>query len=172
MKKSELLNLLLKVLGVYLILTIIGNINQLVSVFYFSYSSMMESEYMPDIDYAILFLLPVVTLIITLTLTYLCLFKSSAFASILLKNENDSELNFKINNKNQFIDVSLVLAGLITIIWSIPELILNIKEYSISLSSVFTEIEPDLSFITLSTIRIILGFVIIKYSSQVASKIQ
>ncbi len=167
MKKTDVLSLLLKVLGAYLSLSIINNL----SVLFYSFSFFKEANYVSQTDFMLTMLVPYFAVIFSLAFIYFCLFKTNVLTNLLMKNEEDNTIALDFNDKNQFIELSLIISALINIVWSIPELVVNIKTYSSSFSSLFIEVNPDFEFINLTILRFLVGVIIIKFAPQISNYI-
>ena len=106
-------------------------------------------------------------IIIFLIISYILIFKSKNIINKLPETiETDIDISF---DKKDFFEIIIKTLGLIVIIWTLPELIIEVKKYfDFKLNEIrpnFRQNEPLIFNFT----KIILGFVVIKFAKNISN---
>jgi hypothetical protein len=164
MKKHTLYELLLKILGVYLLVSLITNLSQVFTYFIFLVNANGSMFNLAEITSVIMISLSIISALLILVLIRGLLFKTSKIIK-LINIENLEEVIFDGSiNRQKVIETSLIIAGMVTIIIAIPEFMSSINIYASAIGNIFLTEEFDFGFITVTLFRIIVGVCCIKFS--------
>ncbi|MGQ1909976.1 hypothetical protein ACT3CE_09330 [Marinifilum sp. RC60d5] len=160
MKKSEIIDLSLKLFGINVIIT---------ALLYFKDIHYLKSMFTPynssSIDYLSIILFFAGALI-TFLIGYVLIFKSSSITKRIIKEDTIINLNFDTNYKN-ILDVSLVIIGISILIFQLSNFISTIiraADYFIDSTNINHYMAHDISIL----LQYILGYILITNSRNIS----
>ncbi len=165
MKKIDLYEIAIKILGIYLISELIYQLREI--GFYITLITQKNSSEIDD-DRQIL----TTTIIGFLVLTYfvrLLIFKSNKIAKFIT-NKSEQEEDFKITtNRKTIFEISLVIVGLLSIVIGLPSFLLKLKNYIIYTKRFGSDHYQDDTFLTLEALKIGIGLIAIIFSENIST---
>ena len=160
MKKSDIYEIAIKILGIYFLVTIIQ-----LMVGSFAYLSAMifsENLYSDNMLYAgVSFFVFIVMILLDLCF----IFKTDMIVRMICKSSDfEQDVPFTVSRKSVY-EIALVLMGLIIIVWAFPDFIYKIWNYvqSLQMST------QNKSTLISSGIRIVVGLIAVVYSTAIAN---
>ena len=162
MKKETILDIALKLLGIYLFTYLFPLINQLIIILY------LDSK--EEIQYILLSVgLPFVLI---LFLQYLLIFKSNYLVNIITKKDQLTEAKIEMNNLDQYalLKFAFVVAGLILLINSLADLF-SFLQILVELLGQNLESDDPFSGAYQYVFKFVCGLALISFSSFFAKKL-
>lgn len=169
MKKFDLYEIAIKVLGLYLVTILITQLKNIFIYLSIYLQQKEQPEKFGDVSQISIFLIVCIGFVLLALLTWFLLFKTREVTQLICKPTDKTE-NIKLFAERKTVyEICLVLLGLITIILTLPDFIFKLKNY-ISLVQNGFPIKPnDKSFVIVSGIKIAVGVLAIIYSVQISS---
>ena len=160
MKKSDIYEIAIKILGIYFLVTIIQ-----LMVGSFAYLSAMIFNSNLSSDNMLYAGVSLFVFIIMILLDLCFIFKTDMIVRMICKSSDfEQDVPFTVSRKSVY-EIALVLMGLIIIVWAFPDFIYKIWNYVQSLQM---NTENKSSLIT-SGIRILVGLIAVVYSTAIAN---
>lgn len=167
-KKNTLYEIVLKIFGIYFILLIVNNIARVLTSLSYFFNDLEHSSNAFSVSVFFMLFLAIVPVLLLLYLIKLLLFKTNKVISLISVEEGDEIVFQGEYDKEIIIETLLVLSGIITILWSLPEFLLDLNLYFSAFVNIFFTEEFDFGFVTLTLMRFIIGVFTIKFSKQIA----
>ncbi len=159
MKKSDIIDLALKIFGIYVVIIAILSLKD---IHYLRFNAAFDPDTINYTGIGVFLGAGLVTLLIG----YLLIFKSSKLARKICKNDFDINLSFDLNY-NKILEISLIILGLSILILKFSNFIGSISE----LVSQFTSIHPQgnstIAFSVAVVLQYILGYVLVTNSKAI-----
>jgi hypothetical protein len=160
MKKSDIYEIAIKILGIYFLVTII----QLMVGSFAYLSAMIFSENLSS-DNMLYAGVSFFVFIVMILLDLCFIFKTDMIVRMICKSSDfEQDVPFTVSRKSVY-EIALVLMGLIIIVWAFPDFIYKIWNYVQSLQ-MSTENKGTLIS---SGIRILVGLIAVVYSTSIAN---
>jgi len=121
MKKIDVIDLAFKIIGIYIVVLALSFVKDL---HYLRTLFSTSDPFSFDIIALVLFILSAVLLLL---LGYFLIFKSHIFSRMIIKDDSEFNLNL-ITNKESTLELTLVIFGIIILIFRLPAFIIAVKE--------------------------------------------
>lgn len=164
MKKTDLQNLALRIIGIILFLYSINSIKELLFYFALPTNSIAVDERVSFIG-VLLF-----TIIIQWILAALLMFKSDSITNLLIKNRDDHTQEFSLPyTQKDMLRSALVIIGITVIVIHLPDFIISTVKYIRLAQANDPSKSFDLTNVETSGLKIILAYAMIYFSSQIST---
>ena len=165
MKKKDIYEVALKILGLLLVLPIIKKLEQIIS-FFFMWMEQFSNPALRGIsNQTPLLLLSIFFFACLVAFSGILIFKTEIIAKLISKPSDQFEgLQLPANKKSIF-EVSLVLLGLITIVWTVPDFLMQFKLYLSNIENYRSTTNQE-TFLTSSFLKITIGIASIIFSDK------
>lgn len=160
MKKSDIYEVAIKILGIYFLVTII----QLMVGSFAYLSAMFFSENLSS-DNMLYAGVSLFVFIVMILLDLCFIFKTDMIVRMICKSSDfEQDVPFTVSRKSVY-EIALVLMGLIIIVWAFPDFIYKIWNYvqTLQMST------QNKSTLISSGIRIVVGLIAVVYSTAIAN---
>lgn len=171
MKKSDIIEIATKILGLYLFINMITSLKDLFSLI-LTLNSM--SKNFPDTTstegMTIMIIGTIIYILVLLAFATFLTFSSKTITKRICKPiDYDENVNL-FTDKKSFYEIAFVIIGGIVIVWTIPEFFLRFLFYSES-SQMGHMKDSDKSFLFTAIIKIVLGILAIIYAERMANRL-
>lgn len=160
MKKSDIYEIAIKILGIYFLVTIIQlMVGSIASVF------AMILQNSPTSDILLYGGVGLFVFIIMILIDLFFIFKTNVILRMICKSADfEQDVPFTVSRKSVY-EIALVLMGMIIIVWALPDFVYKIWNYvqSLQISA------ENKSFIIASGIEIVVGLIAVVYSTAIAN---
>jgi len=169
MKKIDLYEIAIKVLGLYLITVVIGQFQSILTFIpaYLQQGSPLENS--GGLDQASFFLTVCFGFMLLVIFTWILLFRTKQVTRLICKQTDEMESVELFAERKTVYEICLVLLGLVTIVYTLPDFIVKLKSYVMLAKNGFSVNSYDKTFLITSTIKVVMGILAIKYSVQISS---
>lgn len=159
MKKSDIYEIAIKILGIYFLVTIIqllvGSLAYL-SAMIFNKSFSSNEMLFGGVSFFVF--------IIMILLDLCFIFKTHVIIKMICKSSDfEQDVQFTVSKKSVY-EIALVLMGMITIVWAFPDFIYKMWNYVQTL-----QMSQNKSSLVTSGIKIIVGLAAVLYSTAIAN---
>ena len=165
MKKSDIYEIAIKILGLYLIFKVLDSLKELIT--YLSFLNNPSS--MGLFDQTPVIAITVFNFLIVTLFAWLLIFKTKTVTTWICKKEDYQETAKLFTEKKTIIEIALILFGLIVIVWTVPDFAVKLKNHINLLQNEFTVNMNDKGYIYIAGLKSILGIIAIAYAKSIAS---
>ena len=167
MTLRSLFNIMLKIVGIYLIKDILGSFSQIFSVllYYPDYESPKESGYN--------LLITIAPFLAYGLFSFVLIFKTNWIISVLRLDRNFGNEKINLNfHRSTILGIVIIVVGGLQIIESLPEFFRLAWFYFQERKIYHTMAKPDVSFMLLAAIKVAIGFYLIIFNRSLVNFIE
>lgn len=164
MKKSDIYEIAIKILGLYLFFTAIGLLNDLFQTFALMMQAKVNPELFSDFDQTPFFALSVGNFMVVVLFASFLTFRTKAIVKYVCKPIDYVETSTLFADRKVIYEIALVVMGLLLIIWTLPDLAFKWKKYIQQTNGGLDTKFIDNSFIVAAAIKIIVGLVSVAFA--------
>lgn len=168
MKKIDLYEIAIKILGLYLIVIIINQLRDILIYFTVWFQQKNNPEMFGDFDQTPSLIVMTLGFLTLTALSAFLIFKTKSIAK-LISRQSDFEEDLKLFADRKIIyEICLVLLGLITVVLTLPDFIYKLRNHITLVQSNIPTKDFDTTFLITSGIKIGIGIIAIIYSKQLS----
>jgi hypothetical protein len=168
MKKSDLYELAIKILGLYLVVLIIGQLRDILVYLTILLQSKSAPHVLGDFDQTPAFLVSLLGFIVLTIFSGLLIFKTKQITKLVCKPRDYEESISLFAEKEAIYEIALVLVGLVTIVLTLPDFIFKLRNHITLVQANLPIKDNDTTFLITSGLKIIVGLLAILYASRVS----
>jgi hypothetical protein len=169
MKKSDLYELAIKILGLYLVVLIIGHLREIFVYLMILLQSRSNPDTFGGFNQAPVLSGYILDFIVLTTFSGLLIFKSRQITRLVCKPSDYEESVRLFAEKETIYEIALVLVGFVTIVLSLPEFIFKLKNHINMVQADLPIQNNDTAFLVTLGLKIIVGLIAVIYASKIAS---
>lgn len=129
MKKSDIYELAIKILGLYLVVPVIEHLREVITYATILTQFQNNPEQFGDINQTPIFVVTLFNFLLLTAFAWLLIFRTRKLTNIICTKEDYSETAGLFTDKKNIIEIAMILVGLMTVIWTIPEFAVKLKNY-------------------------------------------
>jgi hypothetical protein len=167
MTPGSLLNLVLKILGIFFIRDVLEALSQLVSVLvYFPlYSTRIEAVKSLTVASVSLFLY--------LLLSLLLIFRTERLVRLMgLDRRLPAQPGFTMLHRSEVLKIAIIFLGLWILVSAVPEAVRQVIYYLQEVRLYTRMAHPDLSYLFMAGVKIVFGLALVIWNRKIASMIE
>ncbi len=169
MKKSDIYEVAIKILGLYVFTTCIGLLREIFMLYgVYSQQSSSPDEF-DGVNYAQFFMTAVGFFAIVVLFASLLTFKTKTIVRFICKPEDYEESAKLFADKKTVYEIALVLMGLLLITWTLPDFAVKLKYHFQSVQINQKIKDNDAKFLMIEGAKIVLGLFAIIGATPIAS---
>lgn len=169
MKKSDLYEIAIKVLGIYLIVVLINQLKELSAYATILTQQLSNQDSLNPINPLSLLAVMTISFLLLSLFTGLLIFRTKEITKLVCKKEDYEHSIIQLTDKRVIYEIALVLGGLIMISLALPEFALQLKIYFQQQNYSPSSNSLDTSFLFICGIKISLGFLFIRFSTTISN---
>ena len=169
MRKSDIYEFAIKILGLYLVVSVIEYLREVVTYAAVLMQFYDKPEQIGDINQIPIFIVTLFNFILLTAFAWLLIFRTRKLTKIICTKEDYSETTKLFAEKKSIIEIAIILVGLMTVIWTIPEFAVKLKNYVYIAQNGFTTIMNDKTFLFIGGLKIVVGIIAISYAKAISS---
>lgn len=169
MKKSDIYEIAIKILGLYLVISVIDHFKEVISYATVFIQYQDKPEQFGGFNQTPIFIVTIFNFILLTALAWLLIFKTRQLTSLICKKEDYVETAKLFTDKKTIIEIALIIVGLSTIIWTIPEFAVKLKNYVYMTQHSFTTTMNDKTFLYIGGVKIVVGVIAVYYAKSISS---
>jgi hypothetical protein len=155
MKKADIYEIAIKLMGIYLITHIIYSLRDIFEILFYS-ATANTRQFGGTVLLSGFFSLVLFSLV-----SFLLIFKTNAVVA-LITNESEREDEIKLfASKKTIYEIALVLIGGLTFIWSLPDVCYGIYSYFHWVNQGLTPSPNQLQSLTIEVVKVLFGILIV-----------
>lgn len=163
MKKSDIYEIAIKILGLYLVVVVIEHLREVLMYAAILLQPNNDPNSFGGVDQTLLFVTILFSFLILTVFVGLLILKTKTISKIISRKEDFEEKATLFADKKTIYEISLILVGLVTVVLTIPDLALQLRNYSKSADHYNT------NFLLTGGLKIIVGILAIIYSGSLSS---
>lgn len=169
MKKSDIYEFAIKILGLYLVVSVIEHLREVITYATILIQAQDKPELFDGFNQMPIFIVTIFNFLLLTAFTWILIFKTRKLTSLICTKEDCSETTGLFADKQTIIEIAIILVGLMTIIWTIPEFGVKLKNYVFMAQNSFTTTVNDKSFILIAGLKILVGIIAVSYAKSISS---
>jgi len=169
MKKSDIYELAIKILGLYLVVSVIEHLMGVISYVTFLIQVYDKSGQIGAFNQAPIFIVTLFNFLLLTTFAWLLIFKTRKLTSLICTKEDYTETSKLFADKKTIIEIAIILVGLMTIIWTFPEFAIKLRNYVSMVQNSFSATMTDTTFLFIGGLKIVVGIIAISYAKSISS---
>jgi len=168
MRKSDIYEFAIKILGLYLVVSVIEHFREVITYATVLIQTHDKPEQFGGFDQTPIFIVTLFNFLLLTMFTWLLIFKTRKLTSLICAKEDYSETTKLFTDKNTIIEIAILLVGLMTIIFTIPEFAVKLKNYVYMAQNSFTATMNDKTFLFIAGLKIVVGIIAISYAKKIS----
>ncbi|OJU46192.1 MAG: hypothetical protein BGN96_06640 [Bacteroidales bacterium 45-6] len=169
MRKSDIYEFAIKILGLYLVVSVIEHLREVISYATILIQLHDKPEQIGEFNQVPIFIVTLFNFLLLTTFAWLLIFKTRKLTSLICTKEDYSETTKLFADKKTIIEIAIILVGLMTVIWTIPEFAIKLKNYVYMSQNSFTTTMNDKTFLFIGGLKIVVGIIAISYAKSISS---
>ncbi|MCA6364689.1 MAG: hypothetical protein IM638_16765 [Bacteroidetes bacterium] len=176
MKKSDVYEIAVKIFGIYFLVRFVELLNELIGVLVI-YSNINEANELLGgsnsglMEVGTIFITSFCHLFIGILFAWLFIVRTKFVVKLLCRVSDYEETVTFSFEKRMLFEISLVITGLLLIVWTLPDLVFQIVNYFEAKKDNIIPQNGESSFIYASLIKLLFGFVAVVYAGTVSNVI-
>jgi hypothetical protein len=168
-KKSDIYEIAIKILGLYLFFTSIGLLRDVLTTFTVMLQAKQNPDTFGDLDQSSFFILSIANFLLVIVFATFLTFKTKAIARVICKQTDYEETSALFADRKVIYEMALVLMGLLIIVETIPDFSIKLKNHIQLVQSSMPTKDYDTNFLIISAIKIIVGLIAVIYAKSIST---
>jgi len=169
MRKSDIYEIAIKILGLYLIVIVIGQLREVIIYATILIQTKNHPDAFESFNQTPIFMVTVFSFLILAAFSGLLILRTKKLTKLICKEEDFEETIKFFTDKKTIYEISLTLVGLLTIILTLPDLVYNLKNHIQLVQNDFSTKNDETSFLIVSGIKFIVGLLAIIFSKAISN---
>lgn len=169
MKKSDIYEIAIKILGLYLLFTSISLLRDVLTTFAVMTQAKQNPDAFGDFDQTPFFILSIANFAFVILIAAFVTLKTKTIVKFVCKQTDYEETSSLFADRNVIYEIALVIMGLLLIVWTLPDFAFKLKNYIQLVQSNMPTKEYDTNFIITSAIKIVVGLIAIIYAKSIST---
>jgi hypothetical protein len=168
MKKSDIYEIVIKIVGIYLFFTSIGLLRDLLSAIAAIMQLIQNPDAYGDFDQTPFLILSIAYFVVVILFAALLTLKTKTIVKLVCKPSDYEETSSLFADRKVIYEIALVIMGLLLILWTLPDFAFRMRNY---MTLVRSHIQPenyDTNFIGASAIKIVIGLIAVVYAKSIS----
>ncbi|MCL7989059.1 hypothetical protein M8998_14010 [Sphingobacterium sp. lm-10] len=168
MKKSDIYEIAIKVLGLYLLFTCIDLLTAALATSALLIHAKQNPEMFESFGQTPFLILSIANLVFVVLFALFLTLKTKTIVKFVCKPSDYEERSMLSVDRELIYEIALVLMGLILVVWTLPDFAIKLKEHITLVQSDVPTNEYDTNFVITAAIKIALGITAVIYSKSLA----
>jgi hypothetical protein len=169
MKKSDIYEISIKILGLYLFFTSIGLLREVLTTYTVITQIKQNQDGLSGIDQTPLFFLSIANFAIVVLFALFMILKTKTITKLVCKPTDYEETSSLFIDRKSIYELALVIMGLLIIVWTLPDFAFKLKIYIQLVRSNMETNDYETNFIITSAIKIVVGLIAIIYAESIST---
>ncbi|MFB5944456.1 hypothetical protein [Albibacterium profundi] len=169
MKKADLYEIVIKILGLYLIVTLLNQIRELALYSTLFLQSQSQIGQFGQNGQMSMFLVALLGTLIVAIFVFVLIFRTKQVTKVISRPSDYAEDLKLFAEKKTIYEISLVIIGLVTLVLTVPDFIFRLKGYVQLVQNDFPKPKNEIAFLIIDGIKLAIGILALVYSKSLAS---
>lgn len=169
MKKSDIYEFAIKILGLYLVIPILERLGEVLTYAIILIEFRNQQEQIGNYNHLLVFMVMLFNFILLTTFAFLLIFKTRGLTNLICKKDDYLETSKLLTNKKTIIEISTILIGLVVIILNVPGFVVRLKNFVCAAQNDFSSTTNNETFLLIEGVKIVIGIIAIYYAKPISS---
>lgn len=169
MKKSDIYEIAIKILGLYLFFTSIGLLHDVLTTFAVMTQAKQNPDAFGDFEQTPFFILSIANFVFAILIGAFLTLNTKTIVRFVCKPTDYEETSSLFTDRKVIYEIALVIMGLLLIVWTLPDLAFKLKNHIQLVQSNLPTIDYDTNFIITSAIKIVFGLIAIVFAKSIST---
>ncbi|MBK6953238.1 MAG: hypothetical protein IPH24_14700 [Crocinitomicaceae bacterium] len=169
MKKSDIYEIAIKILGLYLFFTSIALLRDMLTTLTVMTQAKQNPDAFGDFDQTPFFILSIANFAFVILFAAFLTFKTKTITKFVCKPTDYEETSSLFADRKVIYEMALVIMGLLSIVWTLPDFAFKLKNHIQLVQSSMPTKDFDTNFIIASAIKIVVGLIAIIYAKSIST---
>jgi|SRR5690606_26000009 len=169
MTKSDIYEIALKILGLYLVTLVIVQLREVITYATILIQAQDNPNIIGNFNQTPILIVTVCSFLALAAFTWLLLFKTKTIVKLICKQEDFEESVKLFTDKKTIYEIALTIVGLLTIILTLPDFTYRLKNYIQLIQTDFSTESYDRSFLVTAGVKILIGVIVVIYSKAISN---
>ena len=168
MKKSDIYEIVIKVLGLYLFYTSIGLLRDVVTAFALMQEAKKDPHSFGDFDQTTFFILSIANFVIVILFASILTFSTRTIVKLICKLTDYSETATLFADRKVIYEMAIAIMGLLLIAWTLPGLAFRLSNHIQLVQSNMPTKNYDTNLIITEAIKIVVGLIAVIFAKSIS----
>lgn len=168
MKKADLYEIAVKILGLYLVVILLNQIRELALYSTIFLQSQNQADHFDQNGQLPMFLVALLGTVILAIFVFLLIFRTKQVTKVISRPEDYAEDIKLFAEKKTIYEISLVIIGLLTLVLTVPDFIFRLKGYIQLVQNDFPKPKNETAFLIIDGIKAVIGALALIYAKSLA----
>jgi hypothetical protein len=169
MKKSDIYEIAIKILGLYLFFTSIALLRDMMTTYSVLTQSKQNPEAFGGFDQTPFFILSITNFGLVILFAMFLTLKTKTIVKFVCRPTDYEETSSLFADRKVIYEIALVIMGLLVIVWTFPDFFFKLKNHIQNVQNSIPTKDYDINFIITSAIKIIVGLIAIIYAKSIST---
>ena len=169
MKKSDIYEISIKILGLYLFFTSIGLLRDVLTTFAVMTQTKQNPDAFGDFDQTPFFILSIANFAFVILFATFMTIKTKTITKFVCNPTDYEETSSLFADRKVIYELALVIMGLLIFVWTLPDFAFKLKNHIQLVQSNIPTKDYETNFIITSAIKIIVGLIAIIYAKSIST---
>lgn len=169
MKKSDIYEIAIKILGLYLFFTSIGLMRNVLTTFVVMTQAKQNPDAFGDFDQTPFFILSIANFAFVILFAAFLTLKTKTIVKFVCRPTDYEETSSFFADRKVIYELALVIMGLILAVWTLPDFAFKLKSHIQLVQCNMPTKDYDTNFIITSAIKIFIGLITIIYAKSIST---
>jgi hypothetical protein len=168
MKKTDIYEIAIKILGLYLVVLILSQLQHILNSAGFLIMAENDPDTFGHFDQIPLFVGVLVPFLLLIFFSWFLIFRTKYITKLITK-DIDYEENIKLfAGKKEIYEIAFVLVGFLTIVLALPDFLYKLISHIQLVQSDSPTVHFETNYLIVSGLKVVVGIIAIRYSSGLA----
>lgn len=169
MTKSDIYEIAIKILGLYLVSLLIIQLREVLTYVTVLMQAQNNPDMMGNFSQTPILIVTVCSFFVLVVFTWLLLFKTKGVTKLVCKKEDFEEPIKFFSDKKTIYEIALTIVGLLTIILTLPDFAYRLKNHIQLIQNDFSTESYDRGFLVTAGLKILIGVIVVIYSKAISN---
>lgn len=169
MKKSDIYEITIKILGLYLFFTSIGLLRDVLTTFAVMTQTKQNPDAFSDFDQTPFFILSIANFVFVILFAAFLTLKTKTIVKLICKSTDYEETSSLFADRKVIYEMALAIMGLLLIVWTLPDFAFKLKNHIQLVQSSMPTKDYDTNFVITAAIKIVVGLFAVIYAKSIST---
>ncbi len=168
MRKSDIYEVAIKILGLYLLFTSIDLLSTVFAAFAIMAQMNQNIQVSDDFVQIPFLVLSIVNFGLVVAFALFLTLKTQVIVRFVCSPTDYEETSSLFADRKVIYEIALVLMGLILVVWTLPDFVINLREHVRLVQSDTPTNQQDMNFVITAAVKIALGLIAVIYAKSIS----
>lgn len=168
MKKSDIYEIAIKILGIYLVSILLWQLRDILASILLVIQSKSNPKIFEGFDQTPMIIVSISAFLVVTFISWLLIFKTKSITKLVCKSTDYEDAVTLFAEKTTIYEIALTIVGLLLFVETFPDFAYKLKNYLQTIKNDYPQKQYETMFFVTSLIKIVTGIIAIVYSTQLA----